>query len=147
MLRAPCSHGALSLFLRYTNNFQFVACDFELDFVFCEREAVNALGIVLVGGARILLQDFDERGAHFFAQLGESIGILDVNFVLLHGVCKTADSFGMRVRVGKVRLDIDDRCAVHEVGATDDDFRTFGSVEMDLLNLHARERDRVRAEA
>ena len=77
LLRAPCNiYAGLFSYARVaswrastrhllcdTHDFKLFAYDFELDFKFGEAESVNAFGIVLVGGSRILLQDFNKCGA------------------------------------------------------------------------------------
>lgn len=128
------------------HNFQFVARDFELDFVFRERESINTFGIVLVSGAWILLQDFNEGAALFLGQFVQLLGWLYMHFDLADGLGKSAYGFGVCVGVGEVRLDVDYWSAVHEIGSTDDNFRPFGRVEINTFNLYARKRDRIRAE-
>ena len=61
----------LKIILFDFQNFKFFARNFELDFKFSKGKSVNALGIVLIGGARILLQDFNECTAFFGRQFVE----------------------------------------------------------------------------
>lgn len=70
-----------------------------------------------------------------------------MHFDLADGLGEAACGFGVGVRVGEVRLDVDDGRSVHQIGAGDDDFGPFRTVEINLLDFYARKRDRVRAEA
>ena len=150
MLRAPCfARGSFlcPVFLRGVlldaHDFEFVACDLELDFAIGERKAVNALGIVLVGGTGVLLQYLDKRCTFLGREFVQYVGFLDVDFVAENGVGKAANGFRMRIGVGEVRLDIDDGRSVQQVCAADNDFWPLCTVDVNLFNLDARERNRV----
>ena len=101
----------------------------------------------MVGGARVLLQDFNEGAALFRGQFVQLLGWLYVHFDLADGLGEASCGFGVGVRVRQVRLDIDDGCSVHQIGTGDDDFGPFRPVDINALNLYARKRDRVRAKA
>lgn len=146
MLLCGCGRGLVwGLFDAYES--QFVAIDRELDFVTCEGETVDAVGVVLVMRSRVFGENFKQGallvGFYFIQNFGCGC---HVNLVADDRIGEASFGVGDGVGVGEVRLDVYNRGAVHQVGSAHDNCRVF-LVELDFLDFDAGERYGVRTEA
>lgn len=102
--------------------------------------------MLAAGAARILLQDLDEPGK---LRLGDvhtqAVGELDLKLVPRGALDPAARGVGMAVREGDVGLDVVDGRAVAQVRGEHVNLRA-GVGQLDAVELHAREAQRVRAE-
>lgn len=118
----------------------------KLHLVPVEREPIDPVFVVVVGGARVLGQHLPQLLHLFgFQPLGDILGDFHVKLVVL--VLLREPLGGLRVAVGgeQVGFDIVDGSAVHKVGTAHKERRVFG-VEIGLDELHAGETDGVGTE-
>ena len=118
----------------------------KLHLVPVEREPIDPIFVVVVGGARVLGQHLPQLLYLFgFQPLGDILGNLHVKLIVL--VLLREPLGGLRVTVGgeQVGFDVVDRGTVHKVGATYKERRVFG-VKVSLDELHAGEPDGVGTE-
>ena len=112
-----------------------------------EGHAVDATGIVMIAGTRVLGQHLTESlevGGAVAACHG--IGNVDLQRLPLMAVDEARASLGVGIGIGHVGLDVVDGRAVHEVGTEHMDDRTLGGVELHLIYTYAREPEVVGTE-
>lgn len=105
-----------------------------------EGHGIEALGVVLVMGARVLGEGIDEGSTEEGVQRGkEIVGIVDRQRSGRGGGSKAATGIGVTVGIRKIGLDIENGCAVNEVGTRhNEDMSLIGS-HLDTQKAHAGE--------
>ena len=146
------NYNSISLAKTLQPGFNLVVFDAKLHFLSCELEGIDALGVVVVVGTRVgskyLFECFEMLGIESLDEFRiENYRDLLWRFgkqTLGHAMMHPDRSVWMTICEWQVGLDVEDVCAVHEVGSFHLYYRTIGGVEFDAEDADGRESNVVR---
>ena len=111
-----------------------------------EAHAVDSVRLSLIGGARIFSKAVDGGWALIFRQHAEEIVGEDyLQFMIAYLICIAADGIWMTVREGKIWFDIEDRGAIEQIAARDNEYNAVSVALLNALQFDRGETDGIRA--
>ena len=110
-----------------------------------EGKAVDAARLMLIAGTGVLRENTQQSLSFFLRQgVQNALRALDAHGVPREG--KAARRLGMRIGVGEIGLDVEDRRTVHQIRARNMQHRPLGRAVFDAVQADRGQADGVRPE-
>lgn len=129
------------------DNGERISVNDKADLKICVCHVINAGGVVLITGARILSQKCKSAFAKIFGNFREQLlGDADIHGALSRREAETADGIGVRIGVRKIRLYIIYGRAVQKIGTCYVEEGAFRRVQIDACDSHGGKTDGIGTE-